>query len=72
MDYMNNKFEYAFSPTYPCKTIANFLYNIYGIELYDEIKNIVFRLKRIETPEDKLIYDLNILFQNHLSCFKEM
>lgn len=64
MDYMNNKFEYAYSPTYPCKTIANFLYNIYGIELYDEIKNVVFRLKRVETPEDKIIYDLNILFQN--------
>ena len=60
---MNDYLENIYSPSYPCKTISNFLYNIYNYEYYDDVKNIVFRIKKIESSVDQNIFDLNIIFQ---------
>lgn len=54
--------SYTFS--YPCKTISNFCSNFLGEHFYDEIKEITFRKRKIETSREKFLFDLFLLFQN--------
>lgn len=53
---------YVFS--YPCKTISSFCDNFLREHLYDEIKEITFRKRKIVTDREKLLFDLFSLFQN--------
>lgn len=52
--------SYKFS--YPCKTISNFYDNFYGYHIYDEIKEITYRKKKVSENEIE-IYDYFQLFQ---------
>lgn len=59
----------TYALSYPCKTITNFLKNLYGINVYDQTKDIVFRLKKCSSPLDDRIFKLYVIFQNFYSMY---
>lgn len=52
---------YKFS--YPCKTISNFYDNFYMYNIYDEIKEVVYRKKQVLDVKSKEIFDYFLIFQ---------